>query len=106
MKTRPLDDELREARRASALRDIIIPPCPDLLVQLQAATAHGDPDPGELDRIASAEVAMSAALIRLANSPLHGLHAPVSTVGQALTVLGLNMFGDVLRDVLDPRTRT
>jgi peptide/nickel transport system permease protein len=24
----------------------------------------------------------------------------------ALTVLGLNMFGDVLRDVLDPRTRT
>lgn len=90
MKTRPLDDELREARRASALRDIIIPPCPDLLVQLQAATAHGDPDPGELDRIASADVAMSAALIRLANSPLHGLHAPVSTVGQALTVLGLN----------------
>lgn len=85
-----LDDELRRARQGPALRDIIIPPCPDLLVQLQAATADGEPEPGVLDRIASADVAMSAALIRLANSPLHGLHAPVSTVGQALTVLGLN----------------
>jgi HD-like signal output (HDOD) protein len=32
---------------------------------------------------------MAAALIRLANSPLHGLAQPARTVGMALTVLGL-----------------
>ncbi len=31
--------------------------------------------------------------------------ALVPGVAVALTVLGLNMFGDVLRDVLDPRSR-
>jgi ABC-type dipeptide/oligopeptide/nickel transport system permease subunit len=32
--------------------------------------------------------------------------ALVPGIAVALTVLGLNMFGDVLRDVLDPRSKT
>ncbi|MCU0957618.1 MAG: HDOD domain-containing protein [Hydrogenophaga sp.] len=84
-----LDAELQQARRAPALRDIVIPPCPELLVRLQVLAAQPEPDPQELERIASADVAMSAALMRLANSPLHGLPKPVQTMGQALTVIGL-----------------
>ena len=81
--------ELDQARRSGPVRDIIIPPCPELLRQLQEATAYGEPDVGAIDRIASADVAMAAALIRQANSPLFALEHPVRTVGQALTVLGL-----------------
>ncbi|TSE35285.1 HDOD domain-containing protein [Tepidimonas charontis] len=83
-----VEAELEQARTRGPVRDIVIPPCPELLRQLQAATAHGDPDPAELERIASSDVAMAAALIRQANSPLYGLKQPVHTVGQALTVLG------------------
>lgn len=83
-----VEAELDQARTRGPLRDIVIPPCPELLRRLQEATAHGDPDPATLEAIASADVAMAAALIRQANSPLYGLRTPVITVGQALTVMG------------------
>jgi len=85
----PLGQELDQARQHGPVKDIIIPPCPELLVRLQNATATGDPDLAEIDRIAGADVAMAAALIRQANSPFYGLEHPVNTVGQALTVVGL-----------------
>jgi len=84
-----IHDELDRARKSGPVRDIIIPPCPELLVRLTAATATAEPDMGEIDRIASADVAMAAALIRQANSPAYALTQRVHTVGQALTVVGL-----------------
>lgn len=90
MSTARTTEELQQARSSAAVRDIVIPPCPELLVRLQAATAHGEPDADAIGQIASADVAMAAALIRLANSPLHGFGSAVQTVGQALTVLGVN----------------
>ena len=84
----PIHDELDRLRRSGPVRDIIIPPCPELLRQLQDAMAQGDPDIAALDRIASADVAMAAAVIRQANSPVYALAQPVHTVGQALTVVG------------------
>ena len=89
LKNEQLVQALDLARRSGPVRDIVIPPCPELLVQLQDATATGDPDPETIARIASADVAMAAALLRQANSPLYGLQQPVSTVGQALNVLGM-----------------
>ncbi|MGQ9724520.1 MAG: HDOD domain-containing protein [Tepidimonas sp.] len=73
MSDRSVEAELDHARVRGPVRDIVIPPCPELLRQLQEATAHGEPNPAELDRIASSDVAMAAALIRQANSPLYGL---------------------------------
>ena len=72
MTTDRISQELDHARQHGPVRDIIIPPCPELLVRLQNATATGEPDIVEIDRIASADVAMAAALIRQANSPLYG----------------------------------
>ncbi|MCU0931760.1 MAG: HDOD domain-containing protein [Serpentinimonas sp.] len=84
-----IDLELDRARRSGPVRDIIIPPCPELLRQLQEATAHGEPDVNALQQIAAADVAMAAALIRQANSPVYALQQPALTAGQALTVLGV-----------------
>ncbi|TSE22244.1 HDOD domain-containing protein [Tepidimonas aquatica] len=89
MRDAAIEAELDHARTRGPVRDIVIPPCPQLLRQLLEATAHGDPEPGVLEAIASADVAMAAALIRQANSPLYGLQTPVATVGQALTVMGV-----------------
>ncbi len=89
MSTERIQTELDQARKSGPVRDIIIPPCPELLRRLQDALAHGEPDVTAIDQIASADVAMAAALIRQANSPLYGLTQPVQTVGQALTVIGL-----------------
>jgi HD-like signal output (HDOD) protein len=95
-----ISQELDQARQSGPLRDIIVPPCPELLVALKAATATADPDMAAIDRIAGADVAMSAALIRQANSPLYALEHPVHAVGQALTVIGLKPAVELLTGFL------
>ena len=109
MSTDRIHQELEDARRSGPVRDIIIPPCPELLVRLQAATATAEPDVAEIDRIASADVAMAAALIRQANSPLYALEHRVNTVGQAMTVIGLQpavrlLSGFLTRQAIRPQS--
>lgn len=88
--------ELEDARRRGALQTIVIPPCPALLARLQRAMAAAEPDLQEIARIASADVAMSASLIRASNSPLYAAGQPVQTIGQAMDRLGLQQTAAVL----------
>lgn len=93
MKTQAVHQELDRARATGPLRQIQIPPCPELLQRLRAAmNAQPEPDLQEVERVAAADVAMSATLLRVANSPLHLVagHVPCSTVGQAMYRLGLD----------------
>ncbi|MCB1989135.1 MAG: HDOD domain-containing protein [Burkholderiaceae bacterium] len=92
----PIDQEILKVRRTPSVRAIVIPPCPDSLRRLQDILAQSELDAGALDQLASSDVAMAAALIRQANSPLHGLAQPVQTVGMALTVLGLRPAAELL----------
>ena len=87
--THPIDQDIDQARNLPAVRAIIIPPCPEALQKLMRIVHSAEPEMGALDQLASSDVALAAALIRQANSPLHGLTQPVQTVGMALTVLGL-----------------
>lgn len=81
--------ELDQAHRRGPLQQIVIPPCPCLLTQLQQALAASEPDLGEVARIAGSDVAMSATLIRAASGAAFAAFAPAQTVGQAMTRLGL-----------------
>ncbi len=92
--------ELDHERRKGSLRQIVIPPCPDLLTRLQAVMAQAEPDLLEMSRIASADVAMAATLLRNANSPLYGVGQPVQTVGAAMDRLGLDQTAAVLTGFL------
>ena len=89
MKVAEINRELDVAREAGPLRDIIIPPCPELLVELQREVNQGDPDPTVISRIAGSDVAMAAALIRISNSSLYARREPVRTVIQAISMLGV-----------------
>jgi HD-like signal output (HDOD) protein len=89
MSVATIDRELEQARAAGPLRDIVIPPCPELLSALRKEVSLADPDPGEIARIAAADVAMAAALLRIANSPLYARAQPVASVEQACSLLGV-----------------
>ena len=89
MTNHPIDQAIRQARVLPAVRAIVIPPCPESLLRLQAIVAAPELDAGAIDQLASSDVAMAVALIRQANGPLYALAQPVQTVGMALTVLGL-----------------
>lgn len=89
--------ELEHARRQGPLREIRIPPCPVLLARLRAALALPQPDMEEVQAVAAADVAMSATLLRVANSPVHlGDGQPCASVGQALLRLGLNPAAELM----------
>ncbi len=92
--------ELDQERRKGSLRQIVIPPCPDLMRRLQAALAEPEPDLQAVSRIASSDVAMAATLLRNANSPLNAVGLPVQTVGAAMDRLGLNETAAVLTGFL------
>jgi HD-like signal output (HDOD) protein len=100
MKVADIDRELDQARREGPVHDIAIPPCPELLTALQAETRQADPDPAEIARIAGSDVAMAAALLRTANSPLYARSRPANTVGEAVTMLGMGQAVAILTGFL------
>ncbi|MFT7723554.1 MAG: HDOD domain-containing protein [Roseateles sp.] len=83
-------DDLDQSRRRGPLQHIRIPPCPELLAQLQQALAAPEPDLDLVARIAASDVAMAATLLRIANGPLFKpVGLPCTTVGQAMNRIGL-----------------
>ena len=100
MKVADIDRELDHARNQGPLRDIVIPPCPELLSALRQEVAGADPDPAEITRIASADVAMAASLLRTVNSPLYARSRMAETVAQAVAMLGVAPTVDILAGFL------
>ena len=100
MKAQEINRELDHARDAGPVKDIVIPPCPELLAQLQAELNQSDPDPKTVAEIAGSDVAMAAALIRISNSSLYARRQPVSSVGQAVAMLGVRPTAMVLTGFL------
>lgn len=95
-----IDRELDLARTEGPVRDIIIPPCPELLAELQREVRKEDPDPGQISRIAGSDVAMGASLIRYANSPMYSRSRPASSVSEAVAMLGINQAVSILTGFL------
>ena len=101
--TKHILKELDQAKKNGPLQNIIIPPCPHLLTRLQEALALAEPDLNEVARIASSDVAMSAVLLKVSNSPLFASGQPVQTIGQALNRLGLEQTASVMVGFLAQR---
>lgn len=85
------DRELDMALASGPLRDIVIPPCPELLVALRKEMGKADPEPQVIADIAGRDVAMAASLIRTANSPFYARSRSVTSVSEALGLLGVRM---------------
>jgi len=101
MNSQQIRQEIDRSRAQGALKQILIPPCPELLLQLREAMREAEPDLNVVARIAAADVAMSATLLRLANSPLYKpLGLPCTTVGQAMNRLGLKETAAVMTGFL------
>jgi HD-like signal output (HDOD) protein len=79
------DQELQRA-----LVEIGIPPRPEILAHLDAEARKDDPDYRQIEKLISAEVGISAALIKTINSPLYGLRTKISSVHQAISMLGMS----------------
>ena len=104
MKVADIERELDLARKEGPVRDIVIPPCPELLTELQVETRKADPDPAEITRIAGSDVAMAAALLRFVNSPMFTRARPARTVAEAVAMLGVAQAVAILTGFLTRNT--
>jgi HD-like signal output (HDOD) protein len=80
-----------ETQLENTLRDIGIPPRPAILDRLSNEMRKAEPDFNSLAGIISADVALSASLIKITNSPFFGFRSRVRSVKEALMVLGLEV---------------
>jgi HD-like signal output (HDOD) protein len=69
--------------------DIVIPPQPELLRQLNQEMAKDDPDFNRVSWLIGHDVAMSASLLKTVNSAFFALRHQVASVSHAISLLGL-----------------
>lgn len=79
------DDEVRRL-----LGSIEIPSCPAVLTQLAEEARKEECDLQRLGRLVARDVALSAGVLKIANSPIFGLRGTVVSIPNALNLLGLN----------------
>ena len=70
-------------------REVGIPPCPAILGRFSAEMQQPEPDMRKLAELIAADIALSAALLKLVNSPFYGLRTKATNVHQALSIIGL-----------------
>lgn len=90
------EKQLASMHTDALVKNIGIPPRPGTLVDLQTEIGREDPDFRRISRLVASDVAMTAALLRIANSSAYGLPRRCETVDQAITMLGLRQVGAVV----------
>lgn len=70
-------------------RKLHIPPRPEVVCILQEETCREAPDLTRIARAISADVGLAGAMLRTVNSPALGLARQVSSIPQAISLLGL-----------------
>lgn len=70
------------------LQGITIPPQPQILVDLQMEQMHPNPDLQRIADLISQDVSLAGTVLKIVNSPLFGLTNTISSIKQAVMLLG------------------
>jgi HD-like signal output (HDOD) protein len=77
-----------------------IPPCPGILLELTEETKNNEPDFSKVEKLLSRDVALSAILIKTINSPFYGLRTKISSVSQAVGLMGIPMVTSAISNLV------
>ena len=89
------------------IKDIGIPPRPEILTRISDDMVREDPNFRHLGQLISSDVGLSASLMKTVHSPFFGFHRQASSPHEAMMMLGLDMTsqaiaGICLRNVYPP----
>lgn len=82
------------------LKTIRIPPRPSMLVEMQQALNQKEINSKELAKIISQDVALSASLLKLTNSPFFGRRYQAQSVDHAVELLGIEQCGLLMTGII------
>ncbi|MDP1635619.1 MAG: HDOD domain-containing protein [Gallionellaceae bacterium] len=83
-----------------SLLEVGIPPCPEILVRIMDEMRREEPDYNRLTGIISADVALSAGLIKTTNSPYFIRQHRARSVHDALSILGLRVASHTIAGII------
>ena len=84
------------AEISRVLGNIVIPPCPRIVLAMVEEARSDEPDFMKLDKLISGDMGLASAVIKTANSPYYGLNHKVLAVKSALHVLGLGSVTNIV----------
>lgn len=85
-----MTSELTDQQISNALQGISVPPQPQIMVDLQMEQLMPDPDPKVIARLISQDPGLSGSLLKVVNSPFFGLANRISSIQQAVSLLGVS----------------
>ncbi|WP_097462330.1 HDOD domain-containing protein [Mangrovitalea sediminis] len=107
--------ELTEEQIQHILQGIRLPPQPQILVDLQMEQAMPDPDIAQIAALIRQDVSLSGMILKFVNSPFFGLGNKISSIEQAVSLLGadtviniingLSIKGEMTDDAIQEMTR-
>ena len=77
-----------------------IPPCPGILLELTEETKNIEPDFSKVEKLLLRDVALSAILIKTINSSYYGLGTKISSVSQAVGLVGIPMVTSAISNLV------
>lgn len=85
---------------AHILASVTIPPRPALLLALQREMRTTDPQPKKMAYLINRDVAMSGMLLKAANAAIFGARRRISSVDDAIAMLGMRQCGVVMTSLI------
>jgi len=85
-------------------REIGIPPCPAILTRFSEEVRQPEPDMRKLATLIGTDIALSAALLKLVNSPFYGLRTKATNAHQALSIIGLRAGANLVTGLIFRQT--
>lgn len=91
-----MSTELNEEQIKRVLQGIAIPPQPQVMVDLHMEQAMPEPDMTRMAQIIAQDVGLSAAILKLVNSAYYGLPRKISSIHQAVMLLGIHSVSNIV----------
>lgn len=81
------------------LQGISIPPQPQIMVDLQMEQVMPDPDRDRIAELISQDVGLAGTMLKVVNSPFYGLTNKITSVRQAVGILGMDSVVNIVNGI-------
>jgi len=92
--------ELDNKKMAQVTSSFQIPVKPEILTEIQELMECDEPDVEQIANIISSDVGLSAAILKIINSPFYGMNRRISEIKQAVMMLGLKTINSLVMALL------
>jgi len=85
-----MSKDLTREQLQRVMHGITVPPQPQILVDIHMEQAMPNPDLARISELISRDVGLAGTVLKVVNSDVYGLKNKMTSIGQAVRVLGLN----------------